>query len=87
MNHRRNRYEKPASRDELVATAQDIATYGAKKLPLRGRIVVVVTDAAGNHVGVGAIAHGQRDVEAILRSAIGATDRKPVIIETEGFEA
>lgn len=70
-------------RDQVAHYAQAAANREAKKLPFGSRVVVVVTDANGEWVGVGSNTH-PKDVEAILRSSLlGADKREPKVIEVE----
>lgn len=66
--------QAPASRAELAARAQRLATYGASSAPPGTRIVVIVTDETGEFVGVGSTT-GEEDVRAILTCALLAEDR------------
>lgn len=74
-------------RNEARALAQEIVDK--TDLPIGVRIVVAVTDASGQWVGVGSNTN-LVDVEAILTSALVGADKISVprsIIETEGEEA
>ena len=63
------------TRDQLVALAQSLADYGAKRIPRGARIVVTVTDAQGEWVGVGSNTHAV-DIATILQSALLGADKK-----------
>ena len=74
------------SREQAANRAQAIANEAAKKLPAGTRVVVAVTDASGEWVGVGSNTN-PRDVKAILESSLlGADRRDGTVIDTSGRE-
>jgi hypothetical protein len=66
------------SREALV----EIASAAAKAImpPLRGRVVVAVTDESGEFVGVGSNV-GPADTEAILQAACFGADKAPHLVK------
>ena len=65
----------PMSREEATALARRICNEGEIIKPPDGEVVVVVTDAAGNWVGVAATTPWSR-TSRILDAALNGAERK-----------
>ena len=80
------------TRERLIALAEDIVRmastkiFRSKRVPYGVRLVVVVTDANGEWVGVSSNTNPV-DVEAILGAALRGADRRSatrVVLDVEG---